>query len=77
MIRHIAFKAEPAEPPIGEVQMHLLTQPTLGTDAEAVADDQHADHQLRIDRGPPDLAIEGPQMGPQAGQVDEAGERAQ
>lgn len=65
MIRHIAFQAEPAEPPIGEVQMHLLTQPTLGTDAEAVAYDQHADHQFWINRGPPDLAIERPQVGPQ------------
>jgi len=57
--------------------MHLLTQPTLGTDAEAVAYDQHADHQFWINRGPPDLAIERPQVGPQAGQVDEAVDRTQ
>jgi hypothetical protein len=64
MIRHIPFEAKSTEPPIGEVQMHFLTQPTLGTNAKAVADDQHADHQFWIDRRPPDLAIEGPQMGP-------------
>ena len=77
MVRNIALQAEPAEPAIGEVQMHLLAQPPLRADAEAVADDQHPDHQLRIDRGPPDLAVEGPQMRPQAGQVDEAVDRAQ
>lgn len=41
MIRDIAFKAEPAKPAIGEVQMYLLTQPKLRTDAEAVTNDQH------------------------------------
>ena len=30
--------------------MHLFAQPALGTNAHAVADDQHPDHQLRIDR---------------------------
>ena len=44
------LEAEPAEPAIGQVQVDLLAQPSLGADAEAVADDQHADHQLRIDR---------------------------
>jgi hypothetical protein len=28
----------------------LFAQPTLGADAVRVANDQHADHQLRIDR---------------------------
>jgi hypothetical protein len=37
--------------------MHFLAQPPLGADAEAVADQQHPDHQLRIDRGPPVLAV--------------------
>jgi hypothetical protein len=42
--------------------MDLLAQPTLRTNAEAVADDEHPDHQLRINRGPPNVAIVGPQM---------------
>jgi len=29
VIRHSAFQAKPAEPAIGEVEMHLLTQPPL------------------------------------------------
>ena len=76
VVRHVALQAEPAEPAIGEVEMHLLAEPPLRADAEAVADDQHPDHQLRVDRGPPDLAVEGPQMRADARQVDEAVDRA-
>ena len=57
--------------------MHLLAQPPLGADADAVADDQHPDHQLRIDRGPADLAVERPQMLARSGQIDEPVDRAQ
>ncbi len=53
MIRDIALQAKPAEPTIGEVQMHLLAQSTLGADAEAVTDDQHPDHEFWVDRGRP------------------------
>lgn len=59
VIRNGPFQAEPAEPPVGEVQVHLLAQPALGADAEAVTDDEHADHQLRVDRGPPHLDLPG------------------
>src|SRR4051794_33341796 len=52
MVGHVALQAEAAEPPVGQVQMDLLTQPPLRPDAEAVADDQHADQQLGIDRRP-------------------------
>jgi hypothetical protein len=55
--------------------MYLLTQPTLRTDAEAVTNDQHADHQFWINRGPPDLAVERAQVSPKAGQIDEAVDR--
>jgi hypothetical protein len=69
VIRDRPLESEPAEPAIGEVQVHLLAEPTLGPDAEAVADDQHPDHQLRVDRGPPDLAVERAQVRAQARQV--------
>ena len=57
--------------------MDLLAQPTLRANAEAVADDEHSDHQLRINRGPPHVAIIGPQMRPNLGQVDETVDLAQ
>ena len=47
------FKAQPAEPAIRQVQMGLFAQPPFGADAIAVADDQHADHQFRINGGRP------------------------
>ena len=56
MIGNLAVEAQPAEPAIGQIAVNLLAQPTLRTDAEAIADDQHSDDQLGIDRGPTDLA---------------------
>ena len=57
--------------------MDLLTQPPLGTDAERVADNQHPDHQLRVDRWPPGLAVKGTQMFADGGQINEPVDRAQ
>jgi hypothetical protein len=39
----------------------LLAQPSLGTNAEAVADEQHPYHQLWINRGSTDEPINSPQ----------------
>jgi hypothetical protein len=39
----------------------MLRQPSLGPDAHAVADDQHADRQFRIDSGSAHLAVKRPQ----------------
>jgi len=62
MIRHVALKSDPAKPAIGEIEMHLFAQPALGTDPHDVADDQHPDHQLGIDRGAADGAVERPEL---------------
>ena len=72
MIRHPAVETEPAEPAVGEVEVDLVAKPTLGADAEAVADDQHADHQLGIDGRAARRGVERSQLPAQAGQVDEA-----
>lgn len=77
MIRHVAFPAEPAEPGAGEVQMHLLAETALGSDPEAIADDQHADRQLGVDRGSPDLSLERSQLRAQARQILDPVDRAQ
>ena len=57
--------------------MDLLAQPSLRANAEAVADDEHSDHQLGIDRGPPDVAIIRAQVRTNLGQVDEPIDLAQ
>jgi hypothetical protein len=75
VIRHVAIPAQPAEPAIGQVEVNLLAQPPLRADPEAVADQQHADQQLRIDRGPPNRAVERRQSRPQLLQIYEAVDR--
>lgn len=58
MIGDFILKAQPAEPVIRQVQMGLFTQAPLGANAVAIAHDQHADHQFRINRRTPNWAIE-------------------
>src|SRR6202158_6183134 len=62
VIGHIVVEVEPAEPSVGQMQFDFLAQLPLKTDAVAVADDQHPDHQFGIDRGPANLAIKGRQL---------------
>ena len=77
MIGHRAIKAKPAEPAIGKVEMNLFAEPTLRADAHAITDDQHPDHQFRIDGGPPRVAVIGPNMLADAFQINEAVDRTQ
>jgi len=65
VVRDLAVQPEPAEPAIGQVEPDLLAKPPLRPDPVAVAHDQHADHQLGIDRGPPRRTVEGRQPGVQ------------
>ena len=52
--------------------MHFFTEPPLRADAEAVADEQHPDHQFGINRGPACCTVERRQMPPQPIEIDEA-----
>ena len=72
VVGHCAVEPEPAEPPVSQVQVHLLAQPPFRADAKAVADDQHADHELRIDRGTASVAIERCEVMPQLAEIEEA-----
>src|SRR5262245_17905854 len=58
VVGNLVFEIEATEPPICKMQLDLLAQFALEADAVAVADNQHPQHQLRIDRGPADLAVE-------------------
>src|ERR1700688_4254695 len=62
MVRNLVLKIEAAEPAIGEVQLDLLAQPPFKANAVAVANDQHPDHQLGVDRWSADLAVERHQL---------------
>ena len=50
------------------MQLNFLGEPALRADAVAVADDEHADHQLGIDRGASDVAVVGLQFLVKVGQ---------
>src|SRR5204862_5687614 len=62
VVRNLVVKIEPAEPPIRKVKRNLLAKPPLETHAVAVADDQHPEHELGVDRGPANVAVEGHQL---------------
>ena len=57
MVGHSVAQIEPAEPTICEVEVHLLAQAAFRADAEQIANQQHPEHQLRVDRGSPTRAI--------------------
>lgn len=75
VVGHVAVQAQSAEPPIGQVEMHLFTQAPLRPDAEAVANQQHADQQFGIDRGAPNRAVERRHVRPDALNIHEAVDR--
>ena len=77
MIGHFAVETQSTKPAIRQVEVHLLAQPPLRADAEAVADDQHADQQFGINRGPSGFTVEGRQVCPNAAEFDKAVDRPQ
>ena len=48
MVRHLAFQAQPAKPPLGQIKVHFLTQAPLRADAVAITNDQHTDHEFGV-----------------------------
>ena len=64
VVRHLAIEPEPTEPAVGEVQVHLLAQPSFGANAVAVANQQHPDEQFGINRRPASRAVKWRQVAP-------------
>ncbi len=77
MIRNVAVEPQPTEPAVGQIEVDLVAQPPLGTNAEAVAIYQHPHHQLRIDRRPTRLAVIRLQMPPDPRKVHKPVDLAQ
>jgi hypothetical protein len=77
VIRHRSIQAEPTEPSVGQIEVNLIAQAPLRSDAETVTDQEHPDHQLRIDRRPADDTIEGCQISPDLLKVDKPVDRPQ
>jgi len=60
-----------------QVQLDLFAQTAFGADAQAIADDQHADHQLGINRRPSGMTVVRGQVLMQIGQIQKAVDLAQ
>src|ERR1700712_2542465 len=58
-------------------QCQLGIESALRTDAKVIADEQHADHQLRIDRWPSRVTVEASQFSANLRQVDKTVDGAQ
>src|SRR5918995_2859777 len=59
MIGNLIFDTELAKPAIGQIDLHLGAQPPLRAERKHVANEQHPDHQYRIDRGATRVGIVG------------------
>ena len=77
MIGHIAVEPEPAEPPVRQIEVDLFAEAPLGANAEAIADNQHPDHQLGSDRRATHRAVERREFVAQFRQLDKAVHRPQ
>jgi hypothetical protein len=77
VVRHLAVEAKPTEPAVSEVQVNFLAQPPFGTNAVAVANQQHPDEQLGINRRPASRAIKWCQVASNVLQIDKVVDRPQ
>ena len=68
VVRNLVLDVHLAKPAIRQVQLDFLVQLPFRADAVAVADDEHPDHQLRIDRGTADVAVMGFELLVQVGE---------
>ena len=50
--------------PVGQIEVNFIAQAPLRSDAEAVADQEHPDHQFGIDRRSADATVERRQVPP-------------
>jgi len=77
VVGNVAVETQSAKPAIGEIEVDLVAQLPLRADAKTIADDQHPDRQLGVDRRSAHLAVKGPQMLADRGQIDEPVDRAE
>jgi hypothetical protein len=62
VVGNFVLEIEPTEPAIGEMEFDFLAQFPLGTDAIAIPDNEHPQHELWIYRRSADFAVEGLQF---------------
>jgi hypothetical protein len=58
VVRDLVLNAQTTEPAVRQIDLNLGTDPSLRPDRKHVADQQHSDHQFRVDRGASGVAVE-------------------
>ena len=76
MVRDLVRDAQTAEPAIGQVHLHFTAQRPFRADREHVADEEHPDHERRIDRWTAHPRVKRPQLGVDPGQIQDSGDLA-
>ena len=59
VVGNLVLKLQPAKPPIGQVEIDIFTKLTIKADRVAITDNQHSDHQFRINRRTARMAVLG------------------
>jgi hypothetical protein len=77
VIQYRPIQTEPAEPPICQIELDLIAQAPLRSDAKAATDQEHPDHQLGVDRRPTNSAVKGRQVSPDLFKIDKPVDRPQ
>ena len=72
MIWNAVFDPEFTKPPVGQVNLDFSAEPPFRTERKYVADDQHTDHQHRINRRPASVRVERRQLVVHPTQVEQA-----
>jgi hypothetical protein len=65
-----SIQTQPAKPAVCQIEVDFIIEAPFRSYPEAIADQKHPDHQLRIDRGPLDIAVERCQLPSQVLEID-------
>ena len=71
MIRDLVLDPQSARPAIAQIQVHFFAKSPLGTNTQAVADDEHAYHQRWIKRWATGVAVVAREVPVQITEIEE------
>src|SRR6187200_2194480 len=76
MVRDLVLDSQAAKPAIGQVHLHLATQQSLRAYGEHITENEHPDHEHRINRGAAERRVVGRQLPMDPGQIEHSGDLA-
>src|SRR3954470_17060028 len=76
MIRDLVLDAQAAEPAVCQVDLNLPAEQPLRADGDDVADDEHPDHQYRVNRRATKRRVVARKLSTHPGQIEHGGDLA-